>query len=636
MRKLALLLLCMLPLAAFGQSLIHISPQRCVWRAGDNSAWAAPALDESGWRPYSDWQQSPPQPHIWIRCHPDLSSLQGSARPALQIRLYASYEVFVNGERIGSAGNLSNGRFNLNLIRNWPLPRIPAGPSTIALRSTWRIGSAVPFGPYLALNLIAGSLDNLQDHRSAQVVRQSARHLIPAICFSIVGILGLLVLALWFYDRSRREFLLLGINCVALAPIYINYMGIAGLVAYPVSVYFIAWAVPALTTNICRTVFFFELARRRVPRLFWLLIAASITVHFITVAVPLLPPAQSLWLDVLRSHQLGAFSQSASVVESTAPFFAFLPWRQLSNRMKPLAMLCMAWGVTMMVFFTVRLTSVHVPGLPDLQGRWSNVVSDFEAVSTLGVLIALLALLFRDQQATARERAMLAGELQAASEIQHMLAPAKIDTASGLKIDVAFHPMREVGGDFYSCRILPGNRQRVLLGDVSGKGAAAAMTAALLLGGAERRDGDSPGKLLAHLNGVLHQSCVPGFATCLCADFAPDGTVTLANAGHLPPYCRGEEIALAADLPLGMKNEGDGAYEEARYVLAPGGALTFLSDGVVEARDAKGELLGFDRMAALSAKTPAAIAEAAQRWGQEGDITVLSVTRTANMEEATA
>jgi hypothetical protein len=400
-------------------------------------------------------------------------------------------------------------------------------------------------------------------------------------------------------------------------------MGIAGLVAYPVSVYFIAWAVPALTTNICRTVFFFELARRRVPRLFWLLIAASITVHFITVAVPLLQPAQSLWLDALRSHQLGAFSQSASVVESTAPLFAFLPWRQLSNRMKPLAMLCMAWGVTMMVFFTVRLTSVHVPGLPDLQSRWSNVVSDFEAVSTLGVLIALLALLFRDQQATARERAVLAGELQAASEIQHMLAPTKIDTSPGLRIDVAFHPMREVGGDFYSCRILPGNRQRVLLGDVSGKGAAAAMTAAVLLGAAQRREDQSPAELLHHLNHVMADMRVTGFATCLCAELSSTGVLTLANAGHLSPYRNGEEIALPPGLPLGIAPSAD--YTETTLQLTPGDTLTFLSDGVVEARNPSGELFGFDRTAAISTQSAESIAAAAQAFGQEDDITVLSL-----------
>lgn len=65
-------------------------------------------------------------------------------------------------------------------------------------------------------------------------------------------------------------------------------------------------------------------------------------------------------------------------------------------------------------------------------------------------------------------------------------------------------------------------------------------------------------------------------------------------------------------------------------------ALLLLSDGVVEARNGKGELLGFERMAPLTIKPTAEIAQAAQRWGQEDDITVLTVTRVPKLEVATA
>jgi serine phosphatase RsbU (regulator of sigma subunit) len=78
-----------------------------------------------------------------------------------------------------------------------------------------------------------------------------------------------------------------------------------------------------------------------------------------------------------------------------------------------------------------------------------------------------------EQQQTARERAVLAGEMQAAQQIQQMLIEPGLKTMSGLCIEVAFVPMQEVGGDFYTCHILQTGRQRILLGDVSGKGAAA-------------------------------------------------------------------------------------------------------------------------------------------------------------------
>jgi serine phosphatase RsbU (regulator of sigma subunit) len=205
-----------------------------------------------------------------------------------------------------------------------------------------------------------------------------------------------------------------------------------------------------------------------------------------------------------------------------------------------------------------------------------------------------------------------------------MLAPSALETAPGLQIEVAFRPMREVGGDFYQCRVLPDGRQRLLVGDVSGKGTGAAMAAALILGGAAARDADTPAELLAHLNRVLRESQVGGFATCLCADVSGGGQVQFANAGHLAPYCGNCEITVEPGLPLGLAVESN--YAESTFTLAPGSILTFLSDGVVEARDARGTLFGFERTRELSSQTASEIADAAQKFGQEDDITVLTLT----------
>ena len=115
-----------------------------------------------------------------------------------------------------------------------------------------------------------------------------------------------------------------------------------------------------------------------------------------------------------------------------------------------------------------------------------------------------------------------------------------------------------------------------------------------------------------------------GFATCVCADISEDGELTLANAGHLAPYCNGEEIPLDSSLPLGIYHHAE--YSETTLKLAPGDQLTFLSDGVVEAQSPTGELFGFDRTAAISTQSAEAIAAAAQAFGQEDDITVLTLT----------
>ena len=526
---------------------------------------------------------------------------------------------------IGTAGNPQSGAFTMNVIRNWQFSGDLSHPVTIALRITFHIASLVPTGPLPPLEIDAGSREVLNYRRSSLILAGIQRNLIPAICFSIIGIAGIFLLGLSISDRSRRDLRLLSANCIMVTPLYLNYLGAGALLPYSATVNFLSWGIPAIVSNVTRTLFFFALARRRVPLLFWVLIGLSILLYPAADMVPFLPPAKALWLDSFRSHQLSAVAEFAAIFESFAPFVAFLPWKRLTRQMKPLAVLCMAWGATMMCFFAVRFSGADIPGIPNLQARWGNAVADAEAFMTLSVLVALLALLFREQQQTARERASLAGEMQAASEIQRMLAPAAIDTAPGLKIDVAFHPMREVGGDFYHCRVLFDGRQRVVLGDVSGKGAAAAMAATLLLGAAAARDSDSPAALLAHLNRVLRENNLSGFATCLCTDVMPDGAVTLANAGHLPPYLAGSEIAVESSLPLGLASNT--TYPETHFQLPQGVQLTLLSDGVVEARNSEGKLFGFDRTAAVSNGSAEEVARAAQSHGQEDDITVLTVTR---------
>jgi serine phosphatase RsbU (regulator of sigma subunit) len=133
----------------------------------------------------------------------------------------------------------------------------------------------------------------------------------------------------------------------------------------------------------------------------------------------------------------------------------------------------------------------------------------------------------------------------------------------------------------------------------------------------------SPGSLLAYLNQAVCGRTGGGFITACCARFYPDGRVAIANAGHISPYLDGREVALENGFPLGITAQA--MYSETE--IATSGRVVFTSDGVVEARNAKGELLGFERMAALMAKPAAEIADAAQRWGQDDDITVLTLAR---------
>lgn len=132
----------------------------------------------------------------------------------------------------------------------------------------------------------------------------------------------------------------------------------------------------------------------------------------------------------------------------------------------------------------------------------------------------------------------------------------------------------------------------------------------------------NPGEILTAMNQrMLGRST--GFTTCLVLRCDADGKLTIANAGHIAPYVAGKELPLENGLPLGLA--ADTIYGEHFFHLAQGRQLTLLTDGVVESRDQDGVLLGFERSAALSIQSAEAIASAAQKFGQDDDITVLTL-----------
>lgn len=226
---------------------------------------------------------------------------------------------------------------------------------------------------------------------------------------------------------------------------------------------------------------------------------------------------------------------------------------------------------------------------------------------------------------SAREERRLSSEFAAAREVQCRLVPAELPARRGLRLDAAYLPATEVGGDFYQIFPQSGDSTLIVIGDVSGRGLKAAMTGTLALGALRTlaQENLSPGQILARLNDQLAASTDGGFVTCCVALVAAGGLLTLANAGHLAPYRNSAELDTNPAFPLGMIPGV--TYAETKVALEPGDQLTFLSDGVVEARNAQGELFGFERTRGLSSKTAEEIARAAQVFGQEDDITVLTL-----------
>ena len=193
-----------------------------------------------------------------------------------------------------------------------------------------------------------------------------------------------------------------------------------------------------------------------------------------------------------------------------------------------------------------------------------------------------------------------------------------------LIIGAVYHPASEVGRDFY--QIVPTSQGGVLAcaGDVSGKGMPAAMTVSLLVGTFRTlaHYTQSTGEILHAMNQRMLARSSGGFTTCLVLRVDPDGALTAASAGHLPPYVEGKELRVENGVPLGLSSESTSS--ETTLTLPLNARLTLVTDGVVEARGVSGELFGFDRAATIATHSAEEIARAAQQFGQEDDITVLT------------
>jgi serine phosphatase RsbU (regulator of sigma subunit) len=285
----------------------------------------------------------------------------------------------------------------------------------------------------------------------------------------------------------------------------------------------------------------------------------------------------------------------------------------------------------MVVLFNLGLVSAHL-GWKSLEGLTDPIqIGVFPVqISDAGSVVFLAAIgvvMFFRFTRVSREQARSAAELGAAREIQQRLVPASLPELPGLHLEAAYLPAQEVGGDFYQVLEQQDGDALIVVGDVSGKGLKAAMTGALAIGALRTlaAENHSPAALLSRLNRQMLATQESGFITCLCLRISMQGAVTMANAGHLSPYCRGEEIEVDSGLPLGLT--ADAEYGETHLELAPGNTLTLLSDGVVEAMNPEHQLLGFERVRAMSGQSAHEIAAAAQAFGQEDDITVLTLKR---------
>jgi hypothetical protein len=271
--------------------------------------------------------------------------------------------------------------------------------------------------------------------------------------------------------------------------------------------------------------------------------------------------------------------------------------------------------------------------LADRMAPWGIHVGaySFSAPFLLDLLlfIVLLFTVARHQFMERRRQAEIEMEIKSAREVQHVLIPEETPAIPGYSIASIYRPAAEVGGDFFQVMPQASGGALIIVGDVSGKGLKAAMTVSLIVG-TLRTLADytqQPAEMLRGLNRRLIGRIDGGFVTCVVLHIAANGETTVANAGHLAPFREGKELPVHGSLPLGISTQV--VYDELTFRLQEDETLTLYTDGIVEARNSRGELFGFDRLSAMMATRPelGTIVDAAEGFGQEDDITVLSITR---------
>jgi phosphoserine phosphatase RsbU/P len=250
------------------------------------------------------------------------------------------------------------------------------------------------------------------------------------------------------------------------------------------------------------------------------------------------------------------------------------------------------------------------------------------------------------------ERERLEREQQVASEIQQRFLPAAAPQIEGWELQGISFPCYEIGGDYYDFIQREDGKLVVALGDVSGKGTAAALLMSSLHAAihAQADTHDSISETIGAVNRYLVESIPPNrFVTLFYAELDPrKGALTFLNAGHNPPlivHAGGTMEQLAAGgLPLGIMSDAE--FREGRTQLRPGDVLVIYSDGVSEAVNPGGEEFGPTRLYEVVARNldasasgirdriESAVTKFCQGTPAADDITLVIVKRNAEAAAA--
>jgi hypothetical protein len=613
------------------------------FRTGDDLAWAQADFDDSKWDRMDltvrrgtegvGWEKRGYPGYAgfaWYRIRIDVEGAKHRLALKMPDQADDAYQVYANGQLIGEFGKFSEHGVTAYpaLSEAFSLPReMRDGPVTLAIRM-W-MDSATRFN-----SPDAGGLHGPPALGYASYVNDLVRldyddmaHYLGSVYLEVLILLMALLMAgtLFWLDRQEPGYLWLALVCavtllhnaIVLSVNVVAWIGqtpavvLRDIILHPsrIGLWVLFWG------------YWFRLAKiGRLHRVVWPLVA------LLMVGTAMLRPP--LYGQIVPIHYQAFISPALLVVKLGLGVLLFMvAYRGFTTQKTEGWMAATAVLLCFVSNFTSELRLIHVQTMFVVFGFVIQLGTVATVVSLLIITVMLLRR-FIQAQALKEQWKM---EIQQAQQVQQVLIPHELPQISGLTIESEYRPAREVGGDFF--QILPVDAPGTVLivvGDVTGKGMQAGMLVALIVGAirAAVQHSSDPARILHEVN---QQLCERGhaIATCLILRIDPDGSGTIANAGQLSPYLNGAEIQMEGAFPIGIVPDGD--FSIASFDLRHGDSLFLMSDGVVEATDPNGTLFGFERVSELLERqaTSEEIAKAAQDFGQEDDILVLQVRRSA-------
>lgn len=604
------------------------------FQTGDDLRWADPHFDDSHWallqlnQGWSDQGYPQYSGFAWYRFRILLP--EDSQRLALFIpRIEGSYEVYANGTRIGRVGGLPPAPLLVearNQLFSLPVANRGNQPDLLIAIRVWLSPKWAAYGGGPRATLFFGDASYLAQLRQLQrrsTLWDLSANNLELVVFLIVGLAGLF---LFLMRREEREYLWFA-AWQMLAALSLLTWNIRFLHTVPYE--------PGLMVNTLfessYRIFLLEFVRQAMKQ-------AREGFYFAGIA------AMALNFLLFACNAAGWIGDSAS---TSIEVFVFLPYyacilillyrgARAGEKDGRLLFVPMAlWFLSDAIMNSAQAVSAagHATAQKVLD-RLSAVTSwPFPlALNDIAFLLfeaSVLCILLLRFVRSRREEERMKSEFEAAGLVQQVIVPTKNPVIPGFHIETLYKPAGEVGGDFFQVIAAPSGGALIAIGDVSGKGMPAAMTVSLLIGTFRTLAHYtlSPSEILSAMNHRMLGRSRGGFTTCLVLHAEPNGNCTVANAGHLPPYRSGEELSTNNGIPLGL--DANTGYDESTFDLPAGVPLVLLTDGVVEARNRAGELFGFERTRGISTESAERIAAAAHEFGQEDDITVLVLSRTA-------